>query len=1014
MRETANKDKVKQDIDEIETINIELEHSVAKLLSKNERLHKEIDHLKQIYKDQFDSIKRTRVRTKEHSESLIAQLNSKSVENADLKAQTQDKVFVITSLKNILRKPKGKEIVENVAQIPNATTIVLGMFKLNLDHLAPRLLKNRDAHIDYLKYTQEQADILWGIVEQAKAKQPLDNALDFACKHAKRIQELLAYVRDTCPTTNKPSEKLVAVTPMNKVKKVRQCMFDANHDVCFLDFVNDVNVRSKSKYAKQSQLHIIWKPTGKVFTKRGYKWNPIGKWFTLVGSSKKPKNVESRIANNSEPNHSWGSNATDVPSSFSLVNDRTVRFENDQIAKIMGYGDNQLGNVTISKLAKYGPARGIPKLKFKKDHLCSACALGKSKKSSHQPKAEDTNQEKLYLLHMDLCGPMHVESINGKKYTLVIVDDYLRFTWVKFLRSKDEAPDAIIKCIKIFKFENVGISHQTFVSRTPQQNGVAERRNWTLMEAARTMLIFSKAPLFLWAEAINTVCYTQNRSLVRLQYNKTPYELMHDKKSDLSFLHIFGSLYYSTNDSEDLGKLNAKANIVADTPRVVDLVDSPVSTSIDEDASSTNIPSTQEQEQSPIIYQGVEESPKTPHFNDDPLYETLHEDSTSQGSSSNMRPSYTPFKLLEEIHEFERLQVWELVSCLDLIMLIKLKWIFKVKKYECGGVLKNKARLVAKGYRQEEGIDFEESFVLVAEIEAIHIFIANATTKNMTIYQMDVKKAFLNGELREVVYVSQPEGFVDPDKPNHVYRLKKALYGLKQAPRAWYDMLSSFLLSQEFSKGAVDPTLFTRKAGRDILLKYGMLSGDPVDTPLVDKSKLDKDLKGKSVDPTHYHGMIGSLMYLTSNRPDLIFAVCMCARWSSKKQKSTAISSIEAEYIALSRCCAQILRMRSQLTDYGLKFNKILLYHDNKSAIALCYNNVQHLRSKHIDVRYHFIKEQVENGVVELYFVRTKYQLADIFTKALPRERFNFLVEKLDMKSMSPDTLKSLTEEEDK
>ncbi|GKC40326.1 retrovirus-related pol polyprotein from transposon TNT 1-94 [Tanacetum coccineum] len=172
----------------------------------------------------------------------------------------------------------------------------------------------------------------------------------------------------------------------------------------------------------------------------------------------------------------------------------------------------------------------------------------------------------------------------------------------------------------------------------------------------------------------------------------------------------------------------------------------------------------------------------------------------------------------EEIHEFERLQVWELVSCPDKVMLIKLKWIYKVKTDEFGGVLKNKARLVAQGFRQEEGIDFEESFTPVARIEAIRIFVANAANKNMTIFQMDVKTAFLNGELKEEVYVSQPEGFVDQEYPSHVYKLKKALYGLKQAPRAWYDMLSSFLISQHFSKGAVDPTLFTRKAGNDLLL----------------------------------------------------------------------------------------------------------------------------------------------------------------------------------------------------
>ncbi|GJY40996.1 retrovirus-related pol polyprotein from transposon TNT 1-94 [Tanacetum coccineum] len=192
--------------------------------------------------------------------------------------------------------------------------------------------------------------------------------------------------------------------------------------------------------------------------------------------------------------------------------------------------------------SKDGLARGIPRLKFQKDHLCSACALGKSKKTSHQPKAEDTNQEKLYLLHMDLCGPMHVASINGKRYILVIVDDYSRFTWVRFLKTKDEAPAAIIKCIKNIQvrlkatvrnvrtdngtefvnqtlrewYENVGISHQTSVARTPQQNGVVERQNQTLVEAARTMLIFSKALLFLWVEAINTTCYTQNRSLICL------------------------------------------------------------------------------------------------------------------------------------------------------------------------------------------------------------------------------------------------------------------------------------------------------------------------------------------------------------------------------------------------------------------------------------------------------------------------------------------------------------------
>ncbi|GJR02615.1 hypothetical protein Tco_0525599 [Tanacetum coccineum] len=210
---------------------------------------------------------------------------------------------------------------------------------------------------------------------------------------------------------------------------------------------------------------------------------------------------------------------------------------------------------------------------------------------------------------------------------------------------------------------------------------------------------------------------------------------------------------------------------------------------------------------------------------------------------------------------------------------------------------------------------------------------------------------------------------------------------------------------------------------------------ESVDTPMLERSKLDEDSNGIVIDPSQYHGMIGTLMYLTASRPDLQFVVyadhmgCQDTRrstsgsaqllgdrlisWSSKKQKSTAISSIKAKYIALSGCCAQILWMRSQLSDYGLRFNKIPMYYDNKSAIALCCNNVQHSRSKHINIRYHFIKEQVEQRVVELYFVSIDYQLAEIFTKALPRERLEFLSKKLGMKSFSPDTLALLADDND-
>ncbi|GJW80465.1 putative ribonuclease H-like domain-containing protein [Tanacetum coccineum] len=242
---------------------------------------------------------------------------------------------------------------------------------------------------------------------------------------------------------------------------------------------------------------------------------------------------------------------------------------------------------TINDLAKNDLVTGLPKFKYHKEHLCPSCEQGKSKRASHPPKPVPNSKQRLHLLHMDLCGPMRIASINGKRYVLVIVDDYSRYTWVHFLRSKDEAPEVIKTFLKritvllqspviiirtdngtefknqILKeyFDSVGISHQASSVRTPQQNGVVERRNRTLVEAARTMLIFSRAPLFLWAEAIATACYTQNRSIIHRRFNKTPYELINGRKPDISFLHVFGALCYPKNDREDIGKLGAKGDI---------------------------------------------------------------------------------------------------------------------------------------------------------------------------------------------------------------------------------------------------------------------------------------------------------------------------------------------------------------------------------------------------------------------------------------------------------------------
>nr|GEZ51189.1 retrovirus-related Pol polyprotein from transposon TNT 1-94 [Tanacetum cinerariifolium] len=337
----------------------------------------------------------------------------------------------------------------------------------------------------------------------------------------------------------------------------------------------------------------------------------------------------------------------------------------------------------------------------------------------------------------------------------------------------------------------------------------------------------------------------------------------------------------------------------------------------------------------------------------------------------------------DEIYEFDRLQVWELVPQPDCVMIIALKWIYKVKPDECGDVLKNKERLVAKVYRQEEGIDFEESFAPVARIEAIRIFIVNAASRNMPIYQMDVKTAFLNGELKEEVYVSLPEGFVDPDHPTHVYRLKKALYGLKQAPRAWYDTLSRVLLDNDFSKGAVNPTLFTRKTSKHILLVQ--IYVDDIIFASTDPKACD--MFSNKMSSKFQMSMMGQMSYF------LGLQVSQSSRGIFLNQSKFALEILQKFGLDL---CDSVDTPMMQI---------IKVVKTREEAHPEVLSSLAINWSKNIDIRHHFIRDQVERGVVELYFVTTYYQLADIFTKALPRQQFEFILPRLGMKSMSPITL---------
>ncbi|GJW02554.1 retrovirus-related pol polyprotein from transposon TNT 1-94 [Tanacetum coccineum] len=730
------------------------------------------------------------------------------------------------------------------------------------------------------------------------------------------------------------------------------CMSSDN--VCVSNVVNVVKSRAKPK--KNKPKKDIWKPTGKVFTQIGYIWKPTCRTFTIVGNacpltritttnevpSRKPIVLDSespkpvvklvysrkpRKNNNAEPvsktklmtGDSLSTQLTNFISKFL----GTVKFRNDQVAKIMGFGDYQIGNVTISRVYY---VEGLGHNLFSVGTILSFNLGSGFVRHTHMLHSQFRRRLKLKSLVIGivvfliaLLGPSYQSSgetwtlfevslssslkrityVLEKKYILVIVDDYSRFTWVKCLRSKDEAPAFIINFLKMIQvrlketvrrirtdngtefvnqtlreyYEKVGISHETSVARSPQQNCVVERRNRTLIEAARTMLIYAKAPLFLWAEAVATACYTQNRSIIRQRHGKTPYELLHNKPPDLSYLHVFGALCYPTNDSENLVSLQPKAELVFfigyaptkesftqsrpalherllfqsvqgtrttllsfkhiffctpsrsdwdllfqpmfDESLNVDLhapeviapipeavapehavsTGSPSSTTVDQDAPSPSNSHTTQGTQTPIISHDVEEDNhdiEVAHMGNDPYFGIPIPEVPSDQSSSDVihtivhpdhqvfehnnkwtkdhpleniigaldRPVSTRLQLheqalfcyydafltsvepknykealtqacwieamQEELHEFERLEVWELVPPPDKAFVISLKWIYKVKLDELGGILKNKARLVARGYRQEEGIDFEESFSPVARLEAIRIFLAFA------------------------------------------------------------------------------------------------------------------------------------------------------------------------------------------------------------------------------------------------------------------------------------------------
>nr|GEY34160.1 retrovirus-related Pol polyprotein from transposon TNT 1-94 [Tanacetum cinerariifolium] len=1094
------------------------------------------------YKELYDSFKITRAKH-------IEQVTALTTKNMNLKAQILNTV-------NSVSKDHVKP-----------TILTPGKYAIDVEPIPSRLRNNRDGYLDHLKHLKEIVETIREIVEEAKVNMRLALVRKTLTNG---IKNMLVWYLDSGCSKHMTGDRLRL---MNFVKKfIGTVRFGNEHFGSIMSYGYYVicdSVISRVYYVEglghnlfsvgqfcDSDLEVAFRKhscyvrdTDGVEIIKGSRGSNL--YIILVEDMMKSSPI--CLLSKASKNKAW------------LWHRRL----------------NHLNFDTIKDLARKDLVRGLPRLNFEKYHLCFACQLENSKKHSHKPKTENPNLEVLNTLHMDLCGPMRVQTINEKKYILLIVDDYSRFTWVKFLRSKDETPEDSTTerhCRKTEPYSRRGCSNNADIF---QGSDVLVGRSCGYCLLHPKLILYSHSS------------------------QQSPYELVHNKKPDLAFFRVFGALCYPTNDSEDLGKLQPTSDIgifvgyapsrkvqdtllflmpgqissgivpnpvhaapyvpptnkdleilfqpmfdkylephrvqrpVSPAPAVqvpVNSAGTPSSTTIDQDAPSPSISPSSSALQSSSLHQGVAAESTLMKDNlvapvdNNPFINVFalepSSDASSSGDVSSTESTYVSQTLhhlgkWSKDHPFDNVigNQSRLVSTRKQLVIDSLWCLYNsvLSKVEPknfkSAIIKDcwfqamqdeihkfdRIQLVAKGYRQEDGIDFEESFAPVSCIEDIRIFIANAASKNMTICQMDVKTAFLNGELKEEVYGAVDPTLLTRKTGKHILFVQiyvddiifvstdpKAcdIFSNEMSSKFQMSMMGqmSFFLGLQISQSSRGIFLNQSEFALEILKKFGMDSCDPVDTPMVDRLKLDEDPLGIPVDQTRFRSMVGSLMYLTASRPDVIFAVCMCARyqasptkkhlealkrvfrylrgtinwglwypkdtvmaltayadadhvgfqdtrrstsgsaqflgdklvsWLSKKQKSTAISTTEAEYIAMSRCCAYILWMRSQLTDYIFVFNKIPLYCDNRSAIALCCNNVQHSRSKHINIRHHFIREQVEKGVVELYFVTTDYQLADIFTKVLPRERFEFLLPCLGMKSMSPTTLKRLQEEEE-
>nr|GEV50257.1 putative ribonuclease H-like domain-containing protein [Tanacetum cinerariifolium] len=639
-----------------------------------------------------------------------------------------------------------------------------------------------------------------------------------------------------------------------------------------------------------------------------------------------------------------------------------------------------INSKTINKLVKGNLVRGLPTKVFENNNTCVACKKGKQHRASCKTKPVSSVDQPLFRLHMDLFGPTFVKSLHKKNYCLVITDDYSSLK-VKVIISDNgnEFKNSDLNQFCSMK----GIKREISVPRTPQQNGICERKNKSLIEAARTMLADLLLPIPFWAEAFNkhdidakkpeseVILSPSGSAQSRKQDDQTKKEAKGKSHVESFIGHKDLSVEFKDCSENNSNEVNAAGTIVLTIGKNTSNSSNPYSAS-----SPSNTTASPTYGKSSFINASQLSNDLDMPELEDITYSDDENDVGAEADFNNLEtyiteepkrvhqalkdPSWIE-AMEEELLQFKMQKVWVLVDLPHRKRAIGTKWVYRNKKDERGIVVRNKARLVAQGHTQEERIDYEEVFAPVARIEAIRLFLVYASFIGFMVYQMDVKSAFPYETIEEEVYVCQPLGFEDPDLPDKVHKVVKVL-GLHQAPRAWYETLANYLLENSFIRGKIDQTLFIKKQKGDILLvqiyvddiifgatnkdlckyfeklmkdkfqmssmgeltfffglqvkqkkdgifisqdkyvaeilrKFGLTEGKSANTLIDTEKPLLKDPDGEDVDVHTYRSMIGLLMYLTSSRPDIMFAC--------KKKTVVATSSTKVEYVATASCCAQ-------------------------------------------------------------------------------------------------------------